>query len=216
MRIVLLGAPGAGKGTQAKMIAEKFKIPHISTGDMFRAITQENSVLGKEVKQCLDSGTLVSDELTVQVVKERISKKDCKKGFILDGFPRTIAQAAALEALFASFRAHLDAVLYFYVDDNVLIKRLSGRWMCKCGAVYHLLNNIPKKTGICDKCGSRLYQRDDDNERTARKRIVVYRKQTEPLIDYYSGKGSLIKINADQAINVVFKDVVDALNKEIA
>lgn len=211
MILIMLGAPGAGKGTQAKMLAEKYKIPHISTGDMFRAIAEENSALGRQVKQLLTSGTLVSDETTIAVVKERLNRKDCKNGFILDGFPRTIPQAETLDILFKELKLKCNAVLNFTVDEEIVIERLSDRWMCKCGAVYHSTNNAPKKKGICNKCGSKLYQRSDDKEETARKRVEVYLKQTSPLIEYYKKRNLLITIDADRPIEVIFKDTVKNL-----
>lgn len=211
MILIMLGAPGAGKGTQAKMLAEHYNIPHISTGDMFRAIAQEDSMLGRQVKGLLTAGTLVSDEITIEVVKQRLAKKDCKTGFILDGFPRTLPQAAALNTLFKELKLKCNAVLNFVVDEETVIKRLSDRWMCKCGAVYHSMNHPPKRKGICDKCDSKLYQRDDDKEETARKRMEIYLKQTSPLIDYYENKKMLITIDADRAIDVIFKDAVKEL-----
>lgn len=211
MILILLGAPGAGKGTQAKMLAEKYYLPHISTGDMLRQAVKDKTLIGMQAKQYMDAGQLVRDEVMIGIIKERITKNDCNKGFILDGFPRTVVQADALADLFASMKLKQPHVLNFAVADAEIIKRLSARWMCACGAVYNTVTNPPKKAGVCDNCGKKLYQRDDDKEETARKRLDVYRKQTQPLIEYYQKKQLLIDIDASRTIDVIFKEVVKYL-----
>lgn len=203
MKMILLGPPGAGKGTMAVRIKEDKQIPHISTGDLFRAAIKNETELGKQVKGILDRGDLVPDELTVALVKERVSQNDCSNGFILDGFPRTIGQADAL----AEF-APVDLVINFTIEENEVVRRLSGRRMCKgCGAGYHVEFIPPAVEGICDKCGAELYTRDDDQEDSIRNRMEVYRNSTEPLITYYKGKGSLKDVNAGQTPDQVFTHV---------
>ncbi len=192
MKLVVLGAPGAGKGTQAVILAEKLKVPHISTGDIFRSNIKEGTPLGKLAKQYIDSGALVPDDVTIGIVKDRLQKPDCKNGFILDGFPRTIAQAQSLDDMLASMGTKLDKVLDLEVEDEVIIKRLSGRRVCPdCSASYHIDFNPPKKDAICDSCGAKLIQREDDREQTVINRLKTYHAQTEPLIGYYRGKGIL-------------------------
>jgi adenylate kinase len=205
----MLGMPGSGKGTQAKMIAERYKIPQISTGDMFRAISKENSKLGKKIKSIIDSGILVSDDLTFNVLKKRLEKPDCKKGFILDGYPRNINQAKLLDKL-----TKINFIIYIALTDKTVIKRLTSRRTCrKCGAIYNLISKTPKKEGICDKCGGELYQREDDKEEAVKKRLQVYKNETEPLVNYYKKKGILHEINGEQGIGKIFEDIVRILSK---
>lgn len=211
MNLILMGLPGAGKGTQAEKIVEKYSIPHISTGDMFRAAIKEGTDLGLQAKSFMDNGQLVPDEVTIGIVRERLAKADCEKGFLLDGFPRTVAQASALETLLNELDRGLDYVININVDKALLMKRLTGRRICKeCGATYHLVFNPPAVEGKCDKCGGELYQRSDDNEATVSNRLEVNIKQTQPLLDFYSERGYLKTINGEQDINVVFTDI-DAL-----
>ena len=212
MFILLMGPPGAGKGTQAAQLVENFKIPHISTGDMFRAAVKEGTELGKQAKACMDAGQLVPDSVTIGIVKERLAKDDCKKGFILDGFPRTIAQAEALDRTLAELVIKLDRVVNITAPSSELVGRMTGRRICKgCGATFHVAFNAPKQTGICDKCGGELYQRDDDQEKTVVNRLSVYQVQTQPLIEYYQDKGLYTEINGLQPIKAVLKDIVDSL-----
>lgn len=212
MNLVLMGLPGAGKGTQAERIVEKYEIPHISTGDMFRAAIKEGTELGMQAKSYMDQGALVPDEVTIGIVKERLSKDDCKKGFLLDGFPRTVPQAEALEVLLTELDRQIHYVINIEVDTSKLMERLTGRRICKsCGATYHMVFNPPAKEGACDKCGGELYQRSDDNAETVGNRLEVNMKQTQPLLDFYSRKGYLRNINGDQDIDDVFKDVDELL-----
>lgn len=216
MKLVLLGAPGAGKGTQAVILAEKLKIPHISTGDIFRSNIKEGTPLGKLAKQYIDSGALVPDEVTIDIVKDRLQKPDCKNGFILDGFPRTIAQAQNLDDMLASMGTKLDHVIDIEVEDEVIIRRLSGRRVCPdCGASYHVISNAPKKDGICDSCGAKLIQREDDREQTVINRLKTYHSQTEPLIGYYRGKGLLIEVQGKGLIADTTTEVFKALGIEV-
>lgn len=208
MNLVLMGLPGAGKGTQAEKIVEKYDIPHISTGDMFRAAIKDGTELGLKAKSFMDQGALVPDEVTIGIVKERLGKDDCKKGFLLDGFPRTVPQAEALEGLLTELNRQIDYVIYIEVDQSKLMERLTGRRICKnCGATYHMVFNPPAKEGICDKCGGELYQRDDDNAETVSNRLEVNLKQTQPLLDFYHNKGYLQIINGDQDIDEVFAEL---------
>lgn len=208
MNLVLMGLPGAGKGTQAERIVEKYGIPHISTGDMFRAAIKEGTELGLKAKSYMDKGALVPDEVTIGIVRERLSKEDCQKGFLLDGFPRTVPQAEALEQILASLNKKIDYVININVDPDILIERLTGRRICKtCGATYHLVFNPPAKEGICDKCGGELYQRSDDHEDTVKNRLRVNMEQTKPLLDFYEAKGYLRNINGQQDIDKVFADI---------
>jgi adenylate kinase len=212
MRTILLGPPGAGKGTQAETIVKEFSIPHISTGDIFRSNIKEGTALGKKAKEYMDQGLLVPDELTVELVKDRLLNDDCKTGFLLDGFPRTIAQADALDDALKSMSQKLDYVVNIEVDSNLLITRAVGRRVCKdCGQTYHMTFNKPAKEGICDKCGGELLQRKDDTEETVSKRISVYQEQTAPLIEYYSKKGILLNVNGEKPIAEVGKDIVAKL-----
>ncbi|KIL52361.1 adenylate kinase [Jeotgalibacillus soli] len=212
MNIVLMGLPGAGKGTQAEQIIEKYEIPHISTGDMFRAAIKGGTELGLKAKSFMDQGDLVPDEVTIGIVRERLSKEDCQKGFLLDGFPRTVAQADALDTLLSDLGKNLDYVLNIKVETEELMKRLTGRWICKtCGATYHTIFNPPAVEGVCDKDGGELYQREDDKPETVKNRLDVNMKQTQPLLDFYSKKGVLKDIDGQQDINKVFVDIDDLL-----
>ncbi|CAH0347532.1 adenylate kinase [Bacillus sp. CECT 9360] len=212
MNLVLMGLPGAGKGTQAERIVEKYDIPHISTGDMFRAAIKDGTELGLQAKSFMDKGELVPDEVTIGIVRERLSKEDCKKGFLLDGFPRTVAQAEALENILADLDRQIHHVINIDVDKNILMERLTGRRICKnCGATYHLVFNPPAVEGKCDRCGGELYQRADDNEETVQNRLDVNLKQTKPLLDFYEEKGYVRNINGQQDINQVFVDVNELL-----
>jgi len=212
MRAILLGPPGAGKGTQADTIVKEFSIPHISTGDIFRKNIKEGTVLGKKAKEYMDQGLLVPDELTVELVKDRLLDEDCKNGFLLDGFPRTIFQADALEKALTSMNQHLDYVINIEVKKELLVERAVGRRVCKdCGQTYHMIFNKPKKEGICDNCGSELLQRKDDTEETVSKRINVYQEQTEPLIDYYTKKNIIVNVDGEKPIAEVGKNIVAKL-----
>lgn len=212
VRAVLLGAPGAGKGTQAKMLIEKFKIPQISTGDILRKAVADGTPLGKEAKVIMEQGGLVPDKIVLGLVEERVKQPDCKAGFILDGFPRNTAQADALDRLLQGMSAPITVALNIDVDRGELIKRLTGRRTCKgCQQMYNIYFTPPKKEGVCDKCGGELFQRDDDKEETIKKRLDVYDKQTAPLIDYYSKKGIMKTIMGTGSIDEIFKKVVAAL-----
>lgn len=214
MRLVLLGPPGAGKGTQASAIVKKYNIPHISTGDIFRANIKEGTELGKKAKEYMDKGLLVPDELVVDLVKDRLNQKDCSEGFLLDGFPRTVKQAEALDAELLSMGIGLDRVINIDADSKILIERAIGRRVCKeCGATYHIKFNPPKNEGICDNDNMTLFQRDDDVEETVATRINVYFEQTQPLIDYYQQKGLILNIDGTKPIDDIFETIVEALNK---
>lgn len=208
MNLVLMGLPGAGKGTQAERLVEKYSIPHISTGDMFRAAIKDSTELGLKAKSFMDNGDLVPDEVTIGIVRERLSKDDCQKGFLLDGFPRTVAQAEALENILSDLNNQIDFVINIDVDKEILMDRLTGRRICKsCGSTYHLVFNPPAKEGVCDRCGGELYQRADDNAETVGNRLEVNLKQTKPLLDFYETKGYLRNINGQQDIRKVFADL---------
>jgi adenylate kinase len=208
VNLVLMGLPGAGKGTQAEKIVEQYGIPHISTGDMFRAAMKEGTELGLQAKSFMDKGELVPDEVTIGIVRERLSKDDCQKGFLLDGFPRTVPQADALETLLVELNREINFVININVDKDILMERLTGRRICKdCGATYHLVFNPPAKEGVCDRCGGELYQRADDNEETVQNRLDVNIKQSKPLLDFYEAKGYLRTINGQQDIRKVFADI---------
>lgn len=213
MRYVLLGPPGAGKGTQAARIVDKYGIVHISTGDIFRSNIKEETELGLKVKSYLNEGELVPDKLTIDLVWDRLDQDDVKNGFLLDGFPRTIAQAEAFHAGLEKRNLLLDGAIRIAVDEDTLIRRLAGRRICSdCGATYHVDNHPPKVAGICDICGGELVHRPDDSEETVKGRINVYKEQTYPLIDYYREKGVLIEVNGDQSVEDVFADICNAVN----
>jgi len=212
MRIVLLGAPGAGKGTQAKKLVEKYALPQISTGDLLRAAVAAGTALGKEAKAFMDRGELVSDGVVLGMVQERLKQDDCKKGYILDGFPRNTAQAEALDKMLASMNMSLTGALSVDVPFEDLMKRLTGRRTCKaCGQMYNIYFGPPKKEGVCDKCGGELFQRDDDKEATIKKRLDVYSAQTAPLFDYYSKKGILKSVDGTGSIDAIFAQVCKTL-----
>ncbi len=210
MKLIMLGAPGAGKGTQAKMIAEKCSIPHISTGDIFRANIKQGTELGKKAKSYMDAGGLVPDELVCDLVVDRIGQEDCKDGFILDGFPRTIPQAEALTDALNKIGQTMDYAIDIEVPDQAIIDRMGGRRACvDCGATYHIVNIPPKKEGVCDACGAALVLRDDDKPETVKKRLDVYHDQTQPLIDYYKKQGILKEVDGTMEMNQVFDAIVE-------
>ena len=209
MKIIMLGAPGAGKGTQAKQIAAKYQIPHISTGDIFRANIKNGTELGKKAKTYMDQGALVPDELTCDLVMDRIQQDDCKNGFVLDGFPRTIPQAEALDAALKKISQTMDYAIDVDVPDENIVNRMGGRRACVgCGATYHLVYAAPKKDGICDVCGGELILRDDDKPETVKKRLDVYHAQTKPLIDYYADQGILKTVDGTLPMETVFDEIV--------
>jgi adenylate kinase len=212
VNLVLMGLPGAGKGTQAEQIVDQYGIPHISTGDMFRAAMKEGTELGLQAKSFMDQGALVPDEVTIGIVRERLSKEDCKSGFLLDGFPRTVPQAEALEDILTQLDKKIDFVINIDVDHGILMERLTGRRICKgCGATYHLVFNPPAKEGTCDRCGGELYQRADDNAETVQNRLEVNIQQAQPLLDFYETKGYLRNIDGQRDIKVVFADIAELL-----
>ena len=214
MYILLMGPPGAGKGTQAANLVQKYNIPHISTGDMFRAAVKEGTELGKKAKACMDAGQLVPDEITIGIVKERLAKPDCAKGFILDGFPRTVEQADALDGILKELSIGLTKAVDISVPTSALIERAVGRRVCKkCGAAYHIKFNPSKTDGVCDKCGGETYQRADDSEETMKSRLSVYEAQTKPLIRYYQKAGLYSEIDGSQAMSKVFADITACLEK---
>ena len=214
MKIIMLGAPGAGKGTQAKMLSERYGIPHISTGDIFRMNIKNNTELGQKAKGYMDAGQLVPDELVVDLVVDRIKAKDCMKGFILDGFPRTIPQAEALDYALNNQNQKIDYAINVDVPDENIIKRMSGRRACVgCGATYHLVYNPTKTEGVCDVCGEKLILRDDDKPETVQKRLDVYHEQTQPLIDYYNKKEVILTVDGTQDIDVVYDEITKVLDK---
>ena len=212
MHILLMGPPGAGKGTQAANLVTEFGIPHISTGDMFRAAVKEGTELGKQAKACMDAGKLVTDEVTIGIVRQRLEKDDCKKGFILDGFPRTVEQADALDGILKDLGLSITRVLNISVPAEDLVERAVGRRICKkCGATYHVKFNPPKKDGICDACSGELYQRADDSAETMKNRLSVYEASTRPLVEYYEKAGVYTEVDGRQPIDKVTKDLVDTL-----
>jgi len=214
MNLILLGAPGAGKGTQAKKIVEKYGIPHIATGDILREAVAKGTELGKKAKEYMDRGELVPDEIVIGIVKERLQEPDCEKGFLLDGFPRTLKQAEALDNMLKELGRKIDAVIYIDVPEEEVVKRIVNRRTCrKCGAVYHLIYAPPREPNKCDKCGGELYQRDDDKEETVRQRFKVYMENTAPLIDYYEKKGLLYKVDGTKSIEEVFQQIEEILKK---
>lgn len=212
MVIILLGAPGSGKGTQAKMLSSKFSIPHISTGDIFRKNIKENTLLGQRAKMYIDKGQLVPDKVTCEIVDDRINMEDCKQGFILDGFPRTIFQADELEIMLKKKVQDIDYVLNIIISDQNVITRLSGRRMCSCGQIYHIDRNPTKVDEICDICGENTYIRDDDQPNTIKTRLQAYHQATKPLEDYYFQKGLLLEINGEPTPKEVFDEVVSVIN----
>jgi adenylate kinase len=212
MKIIMLGAPGAGKGTQAKKIAEKYQIPHVSTGDIFRSNIKEGTQLGRKAKEYMDQGALVPDELTIGMLMDRIQQEDCKNGYVLDGFPRTIPQAESLQKAITEMGQKIDFAIDVDVPDENIINRMSGRRACiSCGATYHIVYNPSKVPGVCDVCGSELVLRDDDKPETVKKRLAVYHDQTRPLIDYYKEAGVLVNVDGTQELNKVFSDITDIL-----
>ena len=212
MKIIMLGAPGAGKGTQAKMIAEKYSVPHVSTGDIFRANIKNGTELGKEAKKYMDQGLLVPDELTVKILLDRVAQDDCKNGYVLDGFPRTIPQAQALDKALSELDDAIDYAINVDVPDENIIRRMGGRRAClTCGATYHVEHIPPKKEGICDACGSELVLRDDDKPETVKNRLDVYHKQTQPLIDFYEAKGILKSVDGTVPMKDVFAAITEIL-----
>ncbi len=214
MKIIMLGAPGAGKGTQAKQIAAKYEIPHISTGDIFRANIKNGTELGKKAKTYMDQGALVPDELTCDLVMDRIQQEDCKNGFVLDGFPRTIPQAEALDNALRAISQTMDYAIDVDVPDENIVNRMGGRRAClNCGATYHIVFNPTKEEGKCDVCGSATVLRDDDKPETVQKRLTVYHDQTQPLIDYYKAQGILKSVDGTQPMDEVFADIVAILGE---
>jgi adenylate kinase len=212
--VVLMGGPGAGKGTQARRLQSELGLPQVATGDLFRQHIKNESRLGKLAQAYIDAGDLVPDEVTVSMVRERLSQPECAKGALLDGFPRTIAQAGALDEILAKTGAHIGVVPYIRVGPEVLLQRLAGRWTCtECGHVYHLLFRPPQEAGICDFDGSALYQREDDTAETQKRRIEVYFERTEPLLDYYRQRGKLVEVNGEQSIDEVQGDLVATVRK---
>ena len=214
MKIIMLGAPGAGKGTQAKMIADKYSIPHISTGDIFRANIKNGTELGMEAKKYMDQGLLVPDELTVKILLDRVAQDDCKNGYVLDGFPRTIPQAEVLDEALDKLGDRIDYAINVDVSDENIIRRMGGRRAClACGATYHIEHVPPKKEGICDRCGSELILRDDDKPETVKNRLNVYHEQTQPLIEFYDAKGVLKSVDGTVDMKDVFAAIVDILGE---
>ncbi len=215
MKIILMGPPGAGKGTQAEKLVELYQIPHISTGDMFRKAQKEGTELGLKAKSYMDQGQLVPDEVTVGIVKERLAEDDCKGGFLLDGFPRTVQQADALDGILVELGMALDRVVNIEVDKAFLVDRLTGRRVCRtCGATFHVTNKAPKVEGVCDKCGGELYQRNDDKVETVSNRLDVYAAQTAPLIEYYQSKGIMSSIDGSKSMEDVLADIRTALGSK--
>jgi len=212
MRLILLGPPGAGKGTQAKLLAEKFNIQQISTGDILRQAVKNKTKMGLKAKSYMDQGKLVSDNVVIGIIKDRLDNADCSKGFILDGFPRTIQQAESLSQALKQMEIDIDHLIDIEIDFDYLIQRLTGRWTCReCGEGYHEMSNPSKKKGVCDKCDGELYQRDDDKEETIQKRFEVYRKETEPLKDYYQKNGKLNAIKGNGGIQEIFSRITNLI-----
>ena len=214
MFLVFLGAPGAGKGTQAAVVAEKLGVAHIASGDLFRQALEKGTELGKLAKSYMDKGTLVPDEVTIKLISERLNAPDCKGGAVFDGFPRTIDQAKALDNMMAKRNSAIDKAIYIEVPETALLKRLTGRWICrKCQTPYHEVSSPPKVKGVCDKCGGELYQRADDTEATIRERLKVYFAQTTPLLDYYKAADKLASIDGNQDIKKVSEKIIQALGR---
>lgn len=216
MRLLIMGPPGAGKGTQAEILTKKLGIPHISTGDMFRKAIKEGTEMGKKAKEYMDQGQLVPDEVTIGIVKERLAEEDCKQGFLLDGFPRNVAQAEALKEILGELGYSLDKVINLQVPFAKIVSRLTGRRVCQgCGATYHVENNPPQKAGQCDKCGGQLIQRADDTEETVKSRLEVYEKQTAPVVAYYEKENLLCHINGDQPIEQVLSEIGQCIGRDL-
>lgn len=216
MKLIIIGAPGAGKGTQAEKLSEKLNIPHISTGDIFRSNISDNTQIGKQVRAYMDKGNLVPDELTIEIVKRRLQEKDCANGFILDGFPRTIPQAEYLDKAADELNVSIDAVLDIVVSDKEVIKRILGRRVCpSCGMSYHISNNPPLVEGICDVCHSHIELRDDDKEEILVERLKIYHEQTEPVINYYQKNGKLVVVNGRESLEDTTADVFKALGVSV-
>lgn len=212
MNVVLLGAPGAGKGTQASVLTKELGIVHVATGDLFRKALSEETPLGLMAKSYMDKGELVPDEVTIDMVKERIRQPDCANGVLFDGFPRTLSQAKALDRMLASEGRHLDKAVYLEVPEEELVRRLSGRWICRnCQTPYHMVNSPPATPGKCDACGGELYQRADDKEETVRERLKVFFSQTMPIVDYYDEQGKLIRVDGNRGIDVIGAEMVELL-----
>ena len=213
MKIIMLGAPGAGKGTQAKMIADKYKVPHISTGDIFRANIKNGTELGMEAKKYMDQGLLVPDELTVKILLDRVAGEDCKNGYVLDGFPRTIPQAEVLDKALTEIGDQIDFAIDVDVPDDNIINRMSGRRACvACGSTYHIVYAPTKSSDVCDRCGDKLILRDDDKPETVLNRLTIYHDQTQPLIEFYSKKGILKTVDGTVDLNIVFQSIVNILD----
>jgi len=214
MNLILVGPPGSGKGTQAKMLVEKYNIPQISTGDILREAVKEGSPLGKQAKSCMDKGALVPDEVVIGIIEERLKKPDCKMGFILDGFPRTVAQAEALGAILDKMSLKIEHLINIEIDDEELLKRLTGRRTCrKCGQGYHIIFDPPIDKDVCNKCKGELYQRDDDKEDTIKSRLNVYHKQTAPVVEFYQKKNTAKAINGIGKIDEIFKRITDIIDR---
>lgn len=212
MFLVFLGAPGAGKGTQAAVVSRKFGLAHIASGDLFRQSVEKGTELGKSVKAYMDKGALVPDEVTIQLISERLNEPDCKSGCVFDGFPRTVEQAKALDKMLAGRNWSIDKAIYIEVPEKELLKRLGGRWICrKCQAPYHEVTSPPKTSGKCDKCGGELYQRSDDNEETVKARLKVYFAQTTPVLDYYKKVGNLVTVDGELGIEEVSEKIISVL-----
>lgn len=216
MNLILVGPPGAGKGTQAKLISKKNNIPHISTGDIFRKNIKEKTPLGIEAKSFIDKGQLVPDDVTIAIVEDRLIQEDCKDGFLLDGFPRTVKQAEALDSFLKGMGKKIDRVLLIDVPANFILERMTGRRVCQsCGSSFHIKFNPPKVDEICDNCGSQLIQRKDDSEQTVKERLDVYERQTQPLVQYYSNRRALSAVNGTGSIDQVFESVCNILGRDV-
>lgn len=214
MKLIMLGPPGAGKGTQAQLLAKELSIPHISTGDIFRAAIKEETPMGLRAKEFMDKGFLVPDDIVLSIIIHRLKKDDCKGGYLLDGFPRTLVQAKEFDDELSELNSKIDCVVDIEVEDAVIVARMSGRRVCpNCGASYHLINLPPKKDGICDECGNKLVQRADDNEQTVLRRLNVYHEQTSPLKKYYQAKGKLIEVDGNRDVNVISSEILDKIGR---
>ncbi|MBN1282391.1 MAG: adenylate kinase [Proteobacteria bacterium] len=217
MRIILMGPPGCGKGTQGKMLEERYSIPQLSTGDMLRAAVGEGTEVGRKARSYMESGALVPDEVIIGIMRERLAKPDCERGYILDGFPRTVAQAEALERMLSEMKQGLLAAINLDVPDDEVVARIAGRRQCeKCGTGYHVLFKKPARDGVCDACGGRLYQRADDNEETVRARLANYKRQTEPLLGHYEGKGLLANVKGVGGIDEIYGNICSLIDKRAA